>query len=358
MSGRGHANDRSSAAPAGAPPSGIQLVGAVVRAFNATKDAPESAKCVLRSKTAQRGFRGECRTTRWCCPLSALCEFLLGQTLVAAPRVLADDDADSARLTIFVPLAVEVICWDQLSDAGELADLLPHLRYALASAGPRVGMALAAAGGGVPGFLRDCAWADPSRRAEPLRNLFERSGCRTKSRFADELGWDRDTVTRWLTHGGAPTTAALRDLGTYFEQKIAEADAAGVERELRWHYALADLGDRISARLGRAAVTEAASVFCAIVACAARRMTTGAFSHETLMLNAVCSNHRLGDAQCLADHAAMHGATPEFIADALAASAAWRGVLSSARREDLPPEFALLFAHLPRSGGRGTSRDS
>lgn len=328
----------------GAAPSGMQLVGAVVRALDATKDAPDHARCVLQSKTAQRGFRGECRTVHWCCPLSAVCESLLDLGLLAAPRIGRDADRESARLALFVPLAVEVICWDDLRDGGKTTDLFAHFRYAVTMAAHRVGMLLR--GAPVPRFLSaDPAWAEPARRAEPLRSLVTLAGVKQKVLAKNTL-YDQDTVSRWMA-GGRPGAEAFGQLGIYFHHVLGEASALEVSRSLRWHYALADLVDAASLRFGRDALSEAARVFTAVVNCVAtREVSAPELGPFAFAIAGVRATHRVEVAGNFAEHAARHGASPAFVADVMTAARLWDGIVPPSA-EGMPGELELLLERLP-----------
>lgn len=323
-------------------PTGMQLVGAVVRAFDATKDAPERARCVLRSRTARRGFRGECETRRWCCPLSALCHFLVERKLIHAPSTGGVEAQE--WVTVFFPLAIENICWELVRQATPSLSLRAHFRYAVTVAAHRVGLLLATAER--PSFLVEPTWADPKRRVEPLQQILSGTGF-TQKQLADDVGFGEDTVSRWMA-GDRPSNYAMDLLGGVVARRLATMDATVATRNLRWHYALADLADAASAVLGRDVVSEAARVFTKVVGCVQGGVASRASEAVGVGMRSV---HALNLCSHFTSHIEAHGASAEFVRDVQQAASEWAAAMPSVDDAD-HREIEMLVRYMPRRNPR------
>jgi hypothetical protein len=343
----------SNARPSGKVPTGLELAGVVVRAFDGTVDLPNGARCILQAKTAQRAFRGECRTRKWCCLLTAFLGVLMDREVIALPTGLLGPDRATSRAVLFVAVAPSILCWDRLDLKPDTNILRGHFRYALTIAAIRLGALIGASGSSTDLISPEAAWLRFERRSELLNQLWARAGSPAPKTFAQKLGYDEETVASWLKRDVRPRGHALVDLGKYFEHEISGISATIVVRQLRWHYALSDIAKALSRVFGYDTVHEAAVIASAVANCVASKVREGCAANEVTPIHLAHLTTRSTFSeewmQHIVDHAQRHGASEEFAADVLHAGHAWRASVQHQESGEDGGEWALVLSALPRS---------
>jgi hypothetical protein len=335
-------------------PTSTQLLGAVVDAFRARKEASTTVvRCVLRNSTSRRGFVGRCETRRWCCPLTAFTRFLVEDDLVPLPSGVEQ----LGHLTLFLPIAQQMIQWDRHAPVTELA-ARAHLRTLVIELAPRVTFFAAECGAHLNEviFAESPAWADPARRSEPLVRLIEATfGEVTQASVAQRLGAWPHAVGRWLSKGERPKLQSIREIARLCGRRAGVRQEHAIARTLRWHYGLAELADRLRDVVGGECVQELARVFTALVHCSFDRAREhgGRVIAERFASLAISPYDPPFDV--VLEHARRHGATPEWERDACAVRTA-RSRHAASAPSNAPDALAWLVASLPRHGGVGGDR--
>lgn len=294
------------------------LLRSVIRAFGASREGSRRVTCVLRDRTVRGGLAGRCRPRHWCCPLSAFLEFLIEERLVTLEGLPA---GLSPRLALFVALAIEMHRWDAQSGVTRLS-AEAHLRARALDFTLRLGALIAIFAPRAvhsPLFASTPAWADRSRRAEPLLQLRELAQFPTAKRMAKRIGNHEQTHSRWRKRATRPRKQSLAE----FAQALAPyVDEEATQRHLRWHYALSTLAEQVEAVCGPEFVKQLAAVFCAAVRCSAThfrklardRWPNRAGSHAMLIWTSTVLSPDLPWQERL-KAIEQHGATPEWRRD-------------------------------------------
>jgi hypothetical protein len=332
-------------------PASTQLLGAVIRAFEAPKDAsnPE-VRCVLQHPTTRRGFAGLHHIRRWCCPLTAFCRFLVEDDLVKLPAAVEE----LGHFALFTPLAIEMCHWDVMRAQTRLP-ARAHLRAFLVRLAPRLSMFAASAGWRLDGrnMAGTPAWADRSRRVEPLGELKTRCGLPTNHAVAKISGCDEHDVGRWFSKGERPSRQSIDCLSKAFARRDATIDPEALGRELRWHYSLAALAERI-ANVDGVVAHECANIFSSSVACGVQRLLV---SERADIERAVIAAFPAFPPKMenVVQHAERHGAPPDWRTDVYAVLDEEQRI--AGRVPDNPSEaLEWLAMRLPRRRPRASRK--
>lgn len=280
---------------------------------------------MLSDRTSARYFHGGPRPKRWCCRLNALCSMLVVSGLVELPRIAAKGGPGSRALFTFA-MSSELVWWDLLQKSPE--QRRAYLRYfcvnAIARFFPFVSEATRRSG------LLDAhpAWADRSRRGEPVRRLLESVDPRRKNReHAKHLGFEPSLVSGWKTARRRPSRAEVAALAGYLHRSDG-SDVGATSFMLFWHYALSDIADAIRPIVGDDGLAECASVVTQTLSCMAGRGATVRVSNMALakLLVIPLWRHSVDMQDTIIEHAIRHGADPSWRTDVLAIGAMYRGI--------------------------------
>ena len=241
----------------------LAAVGALVRAFQATGADCDEAACLLRTSTSRRARTGACHTRQWCCSIRALATALVTDDLVPL-------DLGPVGPVDFLLLlgAREAIGWETAA-----ASPLPpraHLRVFALEIGVRAGLLLGASGG-VPSPLLDSepAWADLSRRGEPVAKLLASlTGAPHVKAVAKGCNVPERCLHRWRRGLSRPSREHLDRFARYVAGK---ANARSVLRTLSWHYSLAELTREVTRASDAAFARDLVTTVARVVASSSER---------------------------------------------------------------------------------------
>jgi hypothetical protein len=337
-------------------PSALELLEVVLSAFDIRREALEPARCILGDRTARRGFKGTCRTRRWCCRLTAALGEFERQGLLELPFWYVSDLPTERRLFLFIAAGVEMVRWEELLRAGP-ASGRAHLRFLATDLALRLAPLLASSPFllGSPMLASPPAWADAERRGEMLQALYARVSPRVPyDELAARILCSRNSLTAWLKHGKRPMPNNI-DVLARFLAGAGLGEQSSIRTTLRWHYGLAEIADRVAAALGRPFTLELAAVFAEAITCSVQQLRNGIDAGEVppglaaVML--VRSARHFEFLEEAAAHVERHGASPDWREDLLAAHSAWQR-LPKGSEDEARGDLLALCRSLPRREGK------